>query len=363
LAGDPCNDGPEDLANRFSRSFLGAQELLTVHLGLELGLYAALADAGPSTASEVAMRAGCDERYVLEWLEQQAVSAIIAVDDIEADAGHRHFSLPPDSRAALLEEGALAHVGPFASIIAALARGVPAVVAAFRSGSGVPSSCYGDGLGQHMAALNRPLFTHLLTQRWLPGLPEVDARLRAAPPAQVADIGCGAGWAAISLARAFPGITIDGMDADPQSVAEARRNAREAGVADRVRFATTDAAQLEGEGQYELVLCLESLHDMGRPADVLARIRSLLADEGSVLVAEEAVDDRFVAPGDARERAAYCWSVLHCLPVARAGTATDPTGAVLRPSTLSRLAREAGFGRVEVVAIDDPVFRFYRLRR
>ena len=367
MAGEAAGSRLESLGERMSGAFLGAQELLTVHLGLELGLYQALAEMGTATAAEVAAAAGCDERYVREWLEQLAVAGIASVPDGGADGGfdaeERRYLLPATSRRVLLDGDDLDHLGPLAPLLAALARALAPVATAFRSGAGVAAGNYGDDLRRATAALNKPLFTHLLVQRWLPSLPAVDARLRTGPPARVADFGCGAGWAAIAVALAYPLVTVDGVDADEAGIADARRHAAEADVAERVSFVVADAAGPGLDGPYDLVMCLEALHDMGRPVDALSAMRSLLAGDGTLLLAEERVAEAFVAPGNARDRAAYCWSVLHCLPVARAVPGSTATGAVLRPSLMARLAAQAGFGSVRAAAIDDRYFRFYILER
>jgi SAM-dependent methyltransferase len=135
-----------------------------------------------------------------------------------------------------------------------------------------------------------------------------------------------------------------------------------AGVADRVSFEAGDAAQLTNEGPFDLVTMFEALHDMGDPVGALRAARRLLAEGGSVLVADERVADSFTAPGDATERLMYGWSILHCLPATLAENPVEATGTVLRAPTLAGWAAAAGFAVADVVAIDNPFWRFYRLR-
>jgi 2-polyprenyl-3-methyl-5-hydroxy-6-metoxy-1,4-benzoquinol methylase len=177
----------------------------------------------------------------------------------------------------------------------------------------------------------------------------------------VADLACGPGWSSIAIAQAYPLVTVDGFDLDADVIAAARRNAEQAGLSDRVTFAATDAAGLGTAGQYDLVTILEGLHDMSRPVDVLRAARGLLSPSGSVLVADELVAEEFTVPAPDLERYLYGWSVLSCLPSAMGDPGTAATGAVMRPATLGRYAREAGFSGVETLPLETETWRFYRL--
>jgi 2-polyprenyl-3-methyl-5-hydroxy-6-metoxy-1,4-benzoquinol methylase len=192
---------------------------------------------------------------------------------------------------------------------------------------------------------------------------DVDARLRAEPPARVADVGCGAGWSSIAIARAYPGVRVDGFDFDPAAIATAQRNAAEAGVSDRVRFEVHHADDPALAGRYDLVTFFECLHDLARPVEALAAARRLLVPGGAVIVMDEAVGDEFRAPASEVDRMMYGWSLVQCLPGGMADQPSAATGAVMRPATLRRYAEQAGYSTVEVLPIDnDPIRRWYRLR-
>ena len=166
---------------------------------------------------------------------------------------------------------------------------------------------------------------------------------------RVADVGSGAGWSTLAMAKAFPQAEVVGFDADPASVHDAQRNAAAHGVA--VRFEIRDAAAVAEDGPFDFVLVLEALHDMARPDEALRAIREALAPGGSVLVADEKVGDHFHAPADDLERLMYGWSIVHCLPVAMAEQPTAAIGTVIRAATVQALATGAGFPRVEVVPV------------
>ncbi len=194
LHGDDAVAARRDaLVGRLFEATLGAMDLYGVYLGDRLGLYRALADAGPLTSSGLADAAGVHERYAREWLEQQAATGILEVDDAKADAKERRFSLPAGHDEALLDELSLDFVGPFGRLIVGAGKPMEELLEAYRTGAGVPFEEYGADLVEGQEAFTRPMFTHLLGSKWLPAVPAVHERLLAEPPARVADVACGCG--------------------------------------------------------------------------------------------------------------------------------------------------------------------------
>jgi SAM-dependent methyltransferase len=341
---------------------IGALETLHVYLGARLGLYAALRALPDTSADELAADAGIDERYAREWLEQQAVAGLIDVVSQDGDPTVRRFRLPPEVAEVMTDQDSLSYVAPLARMVAGIAQTMPALLEAMRSGGGVPYFAYGEDLREGIAAGNRPMFLHQLASQWIPALPDIEKRLRSdEAPARIADLGCGTGSSSIALARGYPAARVDGLDLDEATVTEARRNAEDAGVADRVHFDTRDASDPALSGQYHLITLFETLHDMADPVAVLRGAAGMLAPGGAVLVGDEKVADTFTAPGDELERFNYGWSALHCLPASLAEPGSVGTGTVMRPDTLRRYARDAGFSRVTVLPIDHDLWRFYRL--
>ncbi len=350
--------GPQPLADRLVAAVLASLELAAVHLGSELGWYRALDDA-PATAPELATRTGTDARYAREWLEQQAVAGLLTVDDPHAGPEQRRYALPPEHRPVLVDELDEAFMPPFAHAALVFTRNVPRLLEVYRDGSGLGWAEMEDARDVQ-AAVNRAYFLGPLATRDLPSVPGIDAALRAG--GRVADVGCGMGWSSIGIARAYPKVRVDGYDIDEPSVEQARRNAEEAGVADRVRFTTVDAAAGGEQGSYDLVTAFECVHDLADPVAVLAAMRRMVRPGGTVLVVDERVAERFTAPGDEVERLMYGFSVTCCLPDGLSTRPSAGTGTVMRPSVLEGYAREAGFAGVDVLPIEHDVFRFYRLR-
>ena len=231
-------DRADALVDRLFGATLGALELFSVYLGVELGLYRALERDGALTLDELADRARVHPRYAREWLEQQAVAGLLEV----VDADSRRCALAADHARVLCHDDDAAHIAPFAHMLAGIGGVLPRVAEAYRTGGGVPYEAYGVEFRHGQGHINRPAFTNELPGEWLEAMPDVAARLRSEPPASVADIGCGQGWSTIAVARAFPHAQVDGIDADPGSIADARRHAGEAGVDARVRFVEADAA-------------------------------------------------------------------------------------------------------------------------
>ncbi|MGH3964045.1 MAG: class I SAM-dependent methyltransferase [Pseudonocardiaceae bacterium] len=348
------------LGERLFGFLLGGMELLTVQLGVQAGLYAALRRGGPASAGELAGRAGVAERYAREWLEQQATAGIVEVTAPGGPA-QRRYQLPDGHAEALLDEDSPGYLAAAAPTLVGLTRALGEVAAAYRTGDGVAYAHFGADIRHGISSFNRPMFAHELATEWLPALGDVHARLSSGASARVLDVGCGTGWSSIALARAYPGVQVDGVDLDEASVADARRNAADAAVADRVRFEAGDAAALDGAGGYDLACIFEALHDMGDPVGALRQIRGLLGPAAPLLVADERVAESFTATGDEVERFMYAYSVLHCLPATLAESPKIAHGTVLRTDTVREWARAAGYTGVEVLPIANDFWRFYRL--
>lgn len=360
------------LAQRLLQATLGAVDLMAIYLGDRLGWYRSLAEAGPCTADELARRTGTHPRYAREWLEQQAASGLLeeAREPDAAAAGHvpaqrtaegggRRFGMPAAAAEVLTNRDSLSYLAPLGRMLAAPARHLPSLLDAYRSGGGVSWAELGVDAREAQADMNRPWFLQRLAGA-LASVPPLHEML-ARPGARIAEIGCGAGWASIALAGAYPEATVDAFDVDGPSVEMARANAAAAGVAERVAVHHVDAEELP-ERQFDAVLAFECLHDMPYPVRVLEACRLALRDNGVVIVMDEAVGPSFSAPADDLDRLMYGFSLLVCLPDGMSHPDSAGTGTVLRPGTLRRYAADAGYGQVDDLPIEDFGFwRFYRL--
>ena len=348
----------EEFAGGLFAACLAAMELANVELGVRLGLYETLAGAGPVTSAELSSRAGIAQRYAREWLEQQAAAGVVEVDDPAKPADERRFELPNAHAHVLLDDDSEACMKPCAAVIPWVAKAIDIMVAEFRHGTGAAFGLF--DLHDLQAAFTRPVFVNHLTQHWLPALSEVQAKLDSGAPVRIAEVGCGEGLAAITIARTYPNAMVDGFDLDDASIGAAQTDALAAGVGDRARFQVRDAADPTIAGDYDLVMAIEMLHDVPDPVGILRTMRRLAGPSGAVLVVDERVEEHFTVPSSEMERFFYAFSTLHCLAVSMQNGGAG-TGTVIRPDTVRRYAAEAGFTTTEILDVDHPQFVLYRL--
>lgn len=351
----------ETMAARILDATLGAFDIATIYLGVRLGLYRELTTDGPLTAGELATRTETRPRLVREWCEQQAATGILRCVDPEVEPDARRFWLPPGYAQALAERDSPQYAAGSVHGLVALLATIIDIESGMRDdpAAGVPDAAQGlETTGE----TNRPLFLHLLAG-WLAAIPDIHERLRAEPAARVLDIACGAGWSSLAIARAYPRVRVDAIDIDPRAIALAERHALDAHDRGGVTFFAADAADPGLEGPYDLITCFEAVHDMVDPVAVLGRWYRLLGPDGACLVADARVEPSFTAPAGRLDRLAYGWSVLDCLPAVMATEGSTAAGAVMRPATLQAYAARAGFTGFEILPIEDPDWRFYRLRR
>ncbi|MGW4478915.1 class I SAM-dependent methyltransferase [Rhodococcus triatomae] len=351
-----ASDAVDALAQRILEAALGAVDLLSIHIGDRLGWYRSLAEDGPSTATELADRTATHARYAREWLEQQAVTGLLDVDT--SVPGTPRFSLPHAAADVLTEVTSLSYLAPLARMFAGSTGQLPALLDAYRTGGGVGWAQFGADARESQADMNRPWYERELAGA-LGSVPDLDDALRR-PGTRIADLGCGAGWSTMALARAYPLARVDGYDIDEPSIAMAVANTG-ADVAEQVAFHAGTAALLP-RAEFDLVFAFECVHDLPDPVAVLAAARNSLRPGGMTIVMDEAVADEFTAPGDETERLMYGFSLFVCLPDGMSHQPSAGTGTVMRPHTLKHYATEAGFTGFEILPIEGFGFwRFYRL--
>ena len=320
------------LLGRAIGDFGGTFHAALVVTGDRLGLYKALAAAGPLTPAELAASTGTAERYVREWLNAQAAGGYV---DYDSSTGR--YGLSPEQALLLADETSpVFFVGGFESATAAV-RIEPQLVEAFRTGAGVGWHEHADGLFSGTERFFRSGYAANLVSSWIPALDGVEAKLQAG--ASVADVGCGHGASTILLAQAYPRSTFVGYDYHGPSVQTAKARAAAAGVADRVRFEVAQATDYAGRG-FDLVTMFDCLHDLGNPAGAAAHVRRTLAEDGTWMIVEPNAGDRVEDNLTPIGRAFYAASTLICTPNALA----QETGVALGAQAGERRIRDVVCG-------------------
>src|SRR5437870_10201417 len=233
-------------------------------LGDKLGLYRAMAGAGPLSPAELAQRTATAERYVREWLNQQAAGGYVAYDP---DSGR--YTLPPEQAVALTDADSPAYLPGFFQIALGSVLDSPRITDAAQSGEGVGWHQHNHDVFEGCERFFRPGYNANLLTSWLPALEGVVEKLERG--ASVADVGCGHGSSTILMAKAFPNSTFTGSDYHGGSIETARERAREAGI-DNARFEVAPAAGYSGT-RYDFVTMFDCLHDMGDPVGAARHVR------------------------------------------------------------------------------------------
>ena len=285
-----------------------AVSAVLVSIGDELGLYNALA-AGPLTARELASKTGTNERYIREWLANQAAGGYV-----EYDPASEQFSLAPEQALCLADPNGPVDVPGAYQIVRDLFHVRDRAIENFKSGKGME-------WGEHHACLFhgterffRASYNSSLLNAWLPALDGVTAKLQKG--ARVADVGCGHGASTILMAKAYPKSTFVGIDYHPGSIETARQRAKDAGVTN-ARFEAADATSYNGD-PYDLIAFFDCIHDMADPAGAARHARASLAPDGSIMAVEPFANDRLEQNLNPVGRVYYGASTMVCVPVSLA---------------------------------------------
>jgi SAM-dependent methyltransferase len=314
-----------------------------VVMGDKLGLYRALAGAGPLTPAQLAARTGTAEPYVREWLNAQAAGRYVDYDPV----GGR-YTLPPEQTVALTDEESPAYLPGFFQIALGSVIDSPRVTQAARSGAGLGWHEHVHDVHEGCERFFRPGYNNAnLIGSWLPALDGVVAKLERG--ARVADVGCGHGASTMLMARAFPRSTFVGSDYHEGSIDTARTRAEQAGMGDRVRFETAPAAAHPGR-DYDLVTMFDCLHYMGDPVGAADHVRDMLAPDGTWMIVEPAAGDRVEDNLNPVGRAYYGFSALLCTPASLSQEVGLALGAQAGEARIREVVEAAGFTRFSRVA-------------
>lgn len=321
-------------------------------IGDRLGLWQALADSRPVTSAELAERTGTAERYVREWL-----SSMTAHGYVTHDSATERFALPAEHAPVLANAGPV-YFGGFHQALYGLTAVLDQIVDAFKSGGGVPLSSYNDNWWHGFERFSNSWFDHLLPEVWLPAMPDLDETLRRG--ADVLDVGSGRGRALIRLAQAYPAGRYVGYDIHEGSIAAARANAEEAGVADRVRFERRDvSAGIPGE--FDVITTFDVIHDAADPVGMLRTIRGALRPDGRYVCLDINASHRLEDNAGPLGAYFYGVSVLYCMTTSLASGGAGLGTCGFNEYTVRKMCSEAGFGTVRRVDMENPFNILYEI--
>jgi 2-polyprenyl-3-methyl-5-hydroxy-6-metoxy-1,4-benzoquinol methylase len=335
----------------------GAVVSSLIYLGDKLGMYKAMQGAGPLTPDDLAAKTGLHPRWVLEWLRNQGAAGLVEY------RGDNRFELTTEQASVLADEenSVLFAAGGF--------QGVPALASlagplqeSFRTGIGLPYDAQGEDGNHGVARMFAPWFRHMLVPVILPGLDGVQAKLEAG--AKVADVGCGAGIALITLGKAFPNSEFHGYELSQHALDLADKNLKESGLKN-VTFHDVRGEQLPNDGSFDFVTTFDCIHDMTHPTQVIGVIRKALKDDGTYLIAdikgfptyeENLAENPMVAM-------MYGFSVLSCMSSALSEPDGEGLGTLGFHEAVARETTEkAGFTRFTTHDFGNPMNSYYEVR-
>jgi 2-polyprenyl-3-methyl-5-hydroxy-6-metoxy-1,4-benzoquinol methylase len=317
----------------------GAFSVPTVRIGFRLGLFRSLHEDGPAMAGELASRLGLAERYVREWALAQAANGYVTLDPAD-----ERFRLSPEQAMVFAQEDSPLYLAGAFDLAASMIEGEAQVESGFRTGKGVTWGESSNCLFCAVGAFFRPGYVNGIVQSWLPSINGMLPRLEAG--AKVADIGCGVGFSTLLMAEAFPNSNFVGYDFHGPSIEQANAHAAAHGLADRVRFETVLAKEIE-ERDFDLITMFDCLHDMGDPRGCARHVRSLLKNDGAWMIVEPIASDEPAANvGNPVSRLFYNASTMICVPTSLAQEVGEALGAQAGESVLTDILAGAGFEQV-----------------
>jgi ubiquinone/menaquinone biosynthesis C-methylase UbiE len=344
----------DKLSERIINDANSAISCLTLYIGHKLDLFNIIKETGPINSEELSKKTSYSERYLREWLECMTVN-----EYLEYNPSTNKFSMPDEHAVVLCNRDNIAYTIPFVYWIPSLSSALDKLLESFKTGNGVPYSMYGPDMIYAQGEGNRPMFLNDIA-KWISTMPDIADKLKS-KGGRVLDVGCGDGWASISLAKSFPLTRIDAIDADSQSIDNAKKNVYNEGLEDKITLHQSLIEKANFKEKYDLVMTFESIHDMPYPIEALQKMRDVVSPDGAILIGDVSMKDRLEEKNDFAGKLYYNFSVLLCLPQSINHANSAATGAAMTTSTFKKYAIESGFSKIDVLPINHFLWKFYRL--
>jgi SAM-dependent methyltransferase len=340
------NEKLQQFMGKVLSDFGGAASTVLVYIGDKLGLYKAMSNFGkPMTSKELANRSGTSERYIREWLANQAAGGYLVYD-----SNSQKYILPVEHAQALVNESSPAYVAGGFQIMMSLFRDEPKFLDVFKTGKGIAWGDHDKDLFEGTERFFRPGYTANLVSSWIPALDngKVEQKLKREVGLKVADIGCGHGISTILMAKAYPNSKFYGFDNHPASIEYAKKKAKEEGLGeDRIQFevasSTIYSAPKDAERGYDLIAFFDCLHDMEDPQGAAAHaLKTLKKPDGIVMIVEPFANDKLEDNLNPFGRLSYAASTMVCVPASLSQNG-PALGAQAGEARISQVVKAGGF--------------------
>jgi len=326
-----------------------------VALGVRLGLYGALKDAGSVTSEDLAGKTGLHERWLREWLRGQAAGGVLEYQ------GDDKFELSPEVALLLADDDHMLYLGGNFDGLPRLMSAVEPLKESFRTGIGFSWT----DRDEEWVVGTEQLFGTWYRQQLVPAaLPALDGTLaKLTEGAKVADVGCGSGIALIEMAKAFPDSEFHGYEISPKAIERANEKKQEAGVSG-ITFYNVADDQLPPDESFDLITTFDCLHDMTHPESAASAIRAAIKPDGVWFIVDINSAPTFEEnlPNPVTPML-YAMSVLSCMSSALSEPGGAGLGTVGLPEPKMReLVEAAGFTRFRRLDLPHPINAFYEAR-
>ncbi|HEV2615488.1 MAG TPA: class I SAM-dependent methyltransferase [Candidatus Acidoferrales bacterium] len=347
-------DKVHEMAFRVIGDTGGAFTIALGYIGDQLGLFKAMAGAGPMNSVELAKKTQLNERYVREWLR-----AMVASEYIDYDPATAKYRMTEEQAFVLANEDSPLFVGGVFHFSAPSIRNVDKIAEAFKKGGGIPYTEIGDEIPHAIERLFRPGYLNFLAKDWLGAVPGLVARLEKG--ASIADLGCGRGQSSVAMGKGYPKSKVLGIDYHGPSIENARKLAAKQGLSN-VEFLQAGAHEIPKGRKFDLICSFDCIHDMVDPKATLQAIRSALADDGVYVWSEPNAKANAHENRNPVGKMFHAISPMHCMTVSLAYNGAG-LGTVIGEEGARALAKEAGFSHFERLPIEHPLNQFFALRQ
>lgn len=309
---------------------------MLVIIGERLGLYKAMANSGPVTSTELANNTKTSERYVREWLANQAACGYVTYDP-----SNQKYFLPAEQSMVLADENSPVYMHGAYQLIKSLFKDEDKFVEMFSTGKGLRWGDHHHDLFEGTARFFKPNYVGNLVQSWIPSIEGMEDKLKS--NAKVADIGCGYGISTTIMAKAYPNSKFYGYDNHGPSIEKAKELSKIEGLKDNIEFKTVSANESIGN-DYDLLTFFDCLHDMGDPIGAMKYAKQSLKEDGVCMIVEPMANDKVEDNLNLVGKIFYAGSTLICVPNSLADNG-PALGAQAGEKRIKEIVEAAGFSK------------------